>query len=915
MVPVLIFVMLCFLCVVPGYLLVGGTIDSDSSISFGGRGVDCQPHLQSLCHDAGLEPYEYYVGRTCQISRPSWCKYIARQLQHSRGEIPHWTRQLSKEQVRKFIAGIHLSSGSINAHGCSVVHTSSASFRDALMPLMLHAGFSAIFHANVEPNSNSDAASWRIEYSDSTIDSGLSQPTFDPATDIVQRNHDGSVWCVTVPNGLIIARRAKVDKHSEVTFASRAVIVGNCKEEIAYHPSRYKTQRCSYPLRADGSCSRFGLHCAFSHGDNDVRKPIVLKQGMPHKLVEPSLHMLQEQQQLSAALTGLSLAELNGFSMSGHNNSMSFGGGGNGSSSTNNTGGSSHSSMHQQSIQSYGADRISQTQPPQHMTVSVSHPALNAHWEQQQQQQQQQQSSSHSSSSLSHSHHHGLHSTDSPPLHYDKYSVGRTSTGSSHSISLTAPPSSSSSHLSVNSGLATDLTYGTAPNSPSLQSLNSDPAFLASLDSAQYMCPPEELASEREYYLYAYKTNACKNQTLACTKGECPNFHYQNKRRRNPRVYRYSHEACVVVRPPVAHGSAHHDSSVWRRPDSCRLGDACEFSHTLLESMYHPMVYKTVLCQNFHEHDRTTWQRCPWKRACAHAHSRAELEYAEACVREGAQANRNGSMPSSTNNTTGGGVGTNSHGDAAWPTSTPSHTRTIFYDSGSQAAHAFSNSDSTLKPPSAENALPGIAADGTQVQFPSHGSHQQQQQSHSQVGGSGLAYSTESDHSMRSVLLKQDTAARILRMQQQQLQPAASNAVSPSNPSPSTTLMPNSSIVETLRSENVHLLDRLSRYEKELYMLKHRLDDKDAMIKTLQWTVDTEREEKVRAQQQLEAFRQEITQRIMQQQQQQQQQQSHHLHGDSELHHGHAASEEMALSVLGSPTDGDSTASTNTNST
>ena len=35
------------------------------------------------------------------------------------------------------------------------------------------------------------------------------------------------------------------------------------KEEIAYHPSRYKSQRCSYPLRADGSCSRFGLHCAF----------------------------------------------------------------------------------------------------------------------------------------------------------------------------------------------------------------------------------------------------------------------------------------------------------------------------------------------------------------------------------------------------------------------------------------------------------------------------------------------------------------------------------------------------------------------------------------------------------------------------------------------------------------------------
>ena len=35
------------------------------------------------------------------------------------------------------------------------------------------------------------------------------------------------------------------------------------------------------------------------------------------------MHILQEQQKLVAALTGLTLAELNGFSLSGHNNSMS----------------------------------------------------------------------------------------------------------------------------------------------------------------------------------------------------------------------------------------------------------------------------------------------------------------------------------------------------------------------------------------------------------------------------------------------------------------------------------------------------------------------------------------------------------------------------------------------------------------
>ena len=61
-------------------------------------------------------------------------------------------------------------------------------------------------------------------------------------------------------------------------------------------------------------------------------------------------------------------------------------------------------------------------------------------------------------------------------------------------------------------------------------------------------------------------------------------------------------------------------------------------AHTLLEAMYHPTVYKTVLCSNFDERDPQTWKRCQWGRMCAHAHSKAELEFNDLCQRQGEAA-------------------------------------------------------------------------------------------------------------------------------------------------------------------------------------------------------------------------------------------------------------------------------------
>jgi len=140
---------------------------------------------------------------------------------------------------------------------------------------------------------------------------------------------------------------------------------------------------------------------------------------------------------------------------------------------------------------------------------------------------------------------------------------------------------------------------------------------------------------------------------------------------------------------------------------------------------------------------------------------------------------------------------------------------------------------------------------------------------------------------MRSVLLRQDVAAKILRLQSNQLQPSPS-----AGPANNNNAQQQQQQLDSLRSENAQLLERCNRYEREYHLLKLRLLEKDSKIKQMQWSIDTEVEEKRRIKVQLDTLTSELTQRFLQQQPlhspQQQQQQNHGASAStSQLHVSH----------------------------
>ena len=174
--------------------------------------------------------------------------------------LGQWVWRLRAERARLVLAGLRFANGSDSSHVNDIV-TSGCHFRDEIVRLCLHAGYSARFsllykEGDWRPGTGTDvgvpiqswADAWMVSYND---DAQAAEPVLRNLRDI--RRHSVprgvQVWCPTVPpHSLIIARRVRKNDKGVVTQASRPIVVGNCEEDIDQILSKRTTVVTQQPV-------------------------------------------------------------------------------------------------------------------------------------------------------------------------------------------------------------------------------------------------------------------------------------------------------------------------------------------------------------------------------------------------------------------------------------------------------------------------------------------------------------------------------------------------------------------------------------------------------------------------------------------------------------------------------------------
>ena len=146
-----------------------------------------------------------------------------------------WVWKLPADLACSILTGLRFADGSEKANR-NIIWTSSARFRDEIVRLALHGGYSAYFGiqhhigdvCGTDKRGTEIVArhiSWRVSY---TNTARASEPVLHSNNDVKKVQYTGLTWCVTMPHGFIITRRAKRDSNDIVVEASRPIITGQC---------------------------------------------------------------------------------------------------------------------------------------------------------------------------------------------------------------------------------------------------------------------------------------------------------------------------------------------------------------------------------------------------------------------------------------------------------------------------------------------------------------------------------------------------------------------------------------------------------------------------------------------------------------------------------------------------------------
>ena len=182
-----------------------------------------------------------------------------------------WIWNLPCSLAKSVLVGLRFADGCEKADR-NLIWTSSARFRDEVVRLALHAGYSAHFGlqypegtiCGTDVNGNQIIArhdSWKISY---TNTSRASEPVLNAHRDIKKTVYVGRTWCVTMPHGFIITRRAIRNEDGIVTQASRPIITGQCI------PSRMTVAQLMETLLSKVGCMTGALGDGSPFGETTV---------------------------------------------------------------------------------------------------------------------------------------------------------------------------------------------------------------------------------------------------------------------------------------------------------------------------------------------------------------------------------------------------------------------------------------------------------------------------------------------------------------------------------------------------------------------------------------------------------------------------------------------------------------------
>ena len=150
---------------------------------------------------------KYWRSRWCIINN-NWINTLSTKKNKKYMKLfSQWVWKLPSSLERLILSGIY------KKEDCNVVSTKCTRFRDKIMRLAINCGYSCHFEFEND--------CWKVSYT--TTSDHILCPN-----DVKKVQYNGLTWCVTMPHGFIITRRAVRNSNNVVIEASRPIITGQC---------------------------------------------------------------------------------------------------------------------------------------------------------------------------------------------------------------------------------------------------------------------------------------------------------------------------------------------------------------------------------------------------------------------------------------------------------------------------------------------------------------------------------------------------------------------------------------------------------------------------------------------------------------------------------------------------------------